>query len=211
MRLLAGLFLAMLPLGGADLQIDHVTVAGTALDAMRQAFTATTGIPTEYGGPHSNHATEMALVSFPDGSYIELMGIQPHADEAAVAAHTWHRYLGSNAGPCAFAIRVPDMSGEIARLRSTGLEVKAAERSGRTRPDGTRIAWDITDIGTDPRGSFFPFLIRDVTAREVRVYPGGKPTTDRFRGIGKVVIGVANLDASIGRYRRAFGLPEPRR
>ena len=59
------------------MKIDHVTVAGSRIDDMRHAFSSATGIPTEYGGPHANHLTEMALASFPDGSYIELMGIQP--------------------------------------------------------------------------------------------------------------------------------------
>ena len=68
---------AMLP--AADLIIDHVTIAGKDLKAMR-ATLAALGIPTEYGGPHSNHATEMALTSFPDGSYLELIAIQPNAD-----------------------------------------------------------------------------------------------------------------------------------
>src|SRR5712675_1011077 len=75
------------------LQIDHVTVAGTHLDAMRQALTAAAGIPSEYGGPHANHATEMALVSFPDGSYLELMGIQAKPDPAAVSMHEWRSFL----------------------------------------------------------------------------------------------------------------------
>src|SRR5262249_30620127 len=56
-----------------------------------------------------------------------------------------------------------------------------------------------------------PFLIRDFTPRENRVYPSGKPTTTRFRGVGMVVIGVRNLEESIALYRKAFGLPEPRR
>ena len=51
----------------AELTIDHVTVAGKDLKAMR-AKLAEAGIPSEYGGPHSNHATEMALTSFADAA-----------------------------------------------------------------------------------------------------------------------------------------------
>src|ERR1700749_3967339 len=89
----------------AELTIDHVTVAGKDLKAMR-AKLAEVGIPSEYGGPHSNHATEMALTSFPDGSYIEMIAIQPDADPAAVAAHEWSKALRSNAGPTAWALSV---------------------------------------------------------------------------------------------------------
>src|SRR5271165_5820242 len=73
-------FLCLAILAGSamaqQLHIDHVTVAGKNVEAMRKAL-ETAGIPTEYGGPHSNHATEMALASFPDGSYLELIAIQP--------------------------------------------------------------------------------------------------------------------------------------
>ena len=63
----------------ADSRIDHVTIAGSELKQM-QAKLAAVGIASLYGGAHNNHATEMALVSFPDGSYLELMGIQANAD-----------------------------------------------------------------------------------------------------------------------------------
>jgi hypothetical protein len=80
MRLALAFMLMASAFYGADLRIDHVTLAGQSLDSMREAFTAATGIRTEYGGSHANHVTEMAIASFPDGSYIELMGIQGGAD-----------------------------------------------------------------------------------------------------------------------------------
>jgi hypothetical protein len=193
------------------LHIDHVTVAGVHLDAMRQVLTAVAGFPTEYGGPHSNHATEMALVAFPDGSYLELMGIQPKADPVAVSMHVWGKFLENSAGPCAFALRVPDLNAEVRRLKASGMTAGAPEASGRTRPDGTKIAWQTVNLGPGNRGSLFPFLISDQTPRENRVYPTGKPTTDRFGGIAKVVVGVHDLDGAIAQYRRAFRLAAPLR
>ncbi len=206
----ATLAFAAFPIFASEIRIDHVTVAGAHLDTMRRAFTAATGVPTEYGGRHANHATEMALASFPDGSYIELMAVQPNANRDAVRAQTWFKFLDGDAGPCAFALRVPDVSAEAARLRSTGIPVSAPERSGRTRPDGVRLEWETASVGPGARGSLFPFLIRDFTLRYTRVFPSGKPTTERFRGVGKVVIGVGNLDRAVAEYRRAFGLPAPR-
>lgn len=198
-------------LAAADLKIDHVTVAGEHLDAMRRALTAVAGLPTEYGGPHSNHATEMALVSFPDGSYLELMGIQANPDPAAVAAHDWSKFLQGNAGPCAFAVRVTDIGAEIRQLKSSGIAVGTAEAAGRTRPDGTKLAWQTVNVGPGRRGSLFPFLIADMTPREKRAYPSGKPTTDRFGGIAKVVVGVRDLEGAIAQYRKGFQLPAPLR
>ncbi len=195
----------------AELRIDHVTIAGSSLDAMRQAFSSAVGVAPEYGGPHANHATEMALVSFPDGSYLELMGLQSPANPAAVTAHVWSQFLRGNAGPCAFALRIADVGAAVATLKDVGIPVGQPEKSGRTRPDGFVLSWETADIGPGPRGSLFPFLIRDFTPREKRVYPAGKPTTARFAGIAKVVIGVSDLEAAVAQYRRAFSLEPPNR
>ena len=103
------------------------------------------------------------------------------------------------------------MNTQIAQLAGAGVKVGAPERSGRTRPDGVTLAWETAIIGDGPRGSFFPFLIRDFTPREKRVYPSGKPTTAKFSGIALVVIGVRDLNEATARYRKAFGLREPLR
>jgi hypothetical protein len=214
MRWLPGALSIILPFAcgrAAELRIDHVTIAGANLGVMRQAFSSAVGVPPEYGGAHSNRATEMALVSFPDGSYLELMGLLPRADPASAAAHVWSKFLRGDAGPCAFALRVSDVGAEVVRLKIAGIPVGEPEKSGRTRPDGFALAWETADVGPGPRGSLFPFLIRDFTPREKRVYPAGAPTTSRFNGIAKVVVGVGNLDAAIAQYRRAFSLDPPRR
>jgi Glyoxalase-like domain len=189
------------------MKLDHVTLAGQNLAELRKAFTATTGIPTEDGGPHSDHVTEMALASFPDGSYLELIGIRREADPAAVAAHTWSQFLRDNAGPCAFAIQMA----EPGTGASSSTPSSTPTKGGRTRPDGVKLSWETARMGSGPLGSFFPFLIRDLTPREDRVYPSGKPTSARYRGIGLVVLGVRNLKGSIEQYQKAFQLPAPKR
>jgi len=196
----------MLP--AADLTIDHVTIAGKDLKAM-QATLAALGIPTEYGGPHSNHATEMALTSFSDGSYLELIAIQPKADPLAVAAHYWSKHMQNDAGPAAWAVRPMDLAVEVKRLQAAGVAVTAPARAGRARPDGVRLDWETANVGSEPNGTFFPFLIRDFTPREQRAYPSGKPTTQDFSGVARVVIAVRDLAESIQRYREAYGLPAP--
>ena len=192
----------------ADSKIDHVTVAGSDLKQM-QAKLSSVGIASVYGGVHSNHATEMAMVSFPDGSYLELMGIQPHADAAAVAVHVWAKFLQEDAGPCAWAMRDKNLAAEVSRLKAAGVAVSAPLAGGRTRPDGVRLEWETSDVGAVTRGTFFPFLIEDRTPREQRVFPSRKPVTKEFRGVTRVVIAVRNLDDAIARYRQAYGVPPP--
>ena len=85
------LLLPLATLFSADLKIDHATVAGADLKRLQSALKAA-GIDTVYGGAHTNQASEMALVSFPDGTYLELMGIQPNADAATeLAISRWQQ------------------------------------------------------------------------------------------------------------------------
>jgi len=197
-----------LPLAAADLVIDHVTAAGSDLGTM-QSKLAGVGIKSEYGGPHNNHATEMALVSFKDGSYLELIAIQRSADPQAVAAHYWSKYMQGNAGPAAFAVRAKDLAGEVARLKEAGIAVTPPVRAGRDRPDGVKLEWETSNTGSEPNGTFFPFQIHDFTPRDQRAFPNGKPTTDDFGGVGQVVIAVKDLNAAIARYRQAYDLARP--
>jgi len=208
MRDIILILLASLGLRAAELTVDHVSVAGTNLKQM-QARLAALGIPSEYGGPHSNHATQMALTSFPDGSYLELIALQDQPDAKAVAAHYWSKQIEGNAGPAAWAVRAKNMGAEVERLRAAGIVVSAPVRSGRARPDGTQLAWEAARVGQEPNGTFFPFLIRDFTPREARAFPEGKPATRNFAGIRYVVIAVHDLKASSGRFRQAYALPAP--
>jgi hypothetical protein len=206
-RLFAFALIAMLS-DAAELTIDHVSVAGRDVKAM-QAKLAAVGIQSEYGGPHKNHATEMAQTSFPDGSYLELIALQPNADPAAVDAHTWSKKLKEDGGPCAWAARPKDISAEVTRLQAAGVKVATPERAGRERPDGTRLDWETAKIGSEPNGTFFPFLIHDFTPRVARAYPSGKPLVKNISGVLRVVIAVRNLDEATKRYRAAYQLTEP--
>jgi len=192
-----------------ELKVDHVTVAGRDLRAMQKALESA-GLKAEYGGPHSNHATEMALVSFPDGSYLELIAIQPNADSKAVAAHEWSKFLEGDAGPTSWAVRPADFPAEVERLRKTGVAVSETRPNGRKRPDGVELKWETAQVGPG-NGTFFPFLIHDFTPRERRAYPSGKPTTATYTGIAYVVLAVKDLDAAVAQYQRTYGFSSPYR
>jgi catechol 2,3-dioxygenase-like lactoylglutathione lyase family enzyme len=193
-------------LSSADFRIDHVTVAGRDIRTL-QANLAAVGLPSVYGGAHHDQVTEMALASFPDGSYLEAIAPRPNADPQLVARHVWARFLEAGDGPCAWALRVNDVPAEVERLKAAGIAVSDAVRAGRQRPDGVQLEWETADIGGGIRGTFFPFLIHDFTARDLRAFPHGRPENPDFRRVTRVVIAVRNLDDAVARYRRAFGLP----
>jgi catechol 2,3-dioxygenase-like lactoylglutathione lyase family enzyme len=205
MRLVPFVLLPAL-LSAADLRIDHVTIAGRDLAQIRAALDAV-GIPTVYGGAHANSVTEMALTSFPDGSYLEAITLQPNSDPAAVERHEWARFLKTPGMPAAWALQAPNLDAATASLRTAGVPLGQPVRAGRRRPDGKSLEWETVSLGAETRGTFFPFLIHDVTPRDLRAFPSGQPTNRDFRGVARVVVAVRNLDSAIARYRSAFGLP----
>jgi Glyoxalase-like domain len=204
--IVAGCLLAAVASGaelqGNKIQVDHVTIAGRDLADLRAKFAAA-GIPTEYGGKHTNGLTEMALASFPDGSYLELIAAQD--PKTGAGSHYWAKFIDENAGPCAWAIASSDVSADAARL---GVHITDG---GRKRADGVELHWKSAPIGNGIQGTFFPFMIQDVTDRKLRSYPSGKPTTTNLRGVAAVYTAVKDLDSAIAQYQTTFGLGEPER
>ncbi|WP_180539765.1 VOC family protein [Nevskia soli] len=202
----AALFLAAFSMQAAELTIDHVTVAGVSLANLQQQLAAV-GIQSDYGGAHTNHATEMAIASFRDGSYLELIARQKDFDRAMLAQHPWAKFIEGDAGPCAWAVRPKDFDAQIARLKAAG-----PTAGGRKRPDGVALQWQTASVGSEPSGTFFPFLIHDVTARDLRAYPSGKAINRDIDGVLRVVIAVRKIDDAFDRFQRAYpGIPKPLR
>lgn len=186
------------------LTIDHVTIAGPALAPMEQAF-AGVGLPTDYGGPHSNGITHMALLGFTDGSYIELISsLEPDPRETIF----WAEQIAGNGGPCAWAVQSDDVAAEAARLNALGITVKGPEYMHRRRPDGRLVEWDLAFLGDEGAGATLPFMIKDITPREWRVQPSAG-VAGRLTGVAQVILGVENLADSIDLFRRIYGWSVP--
>lgn len=184
--------------------LDHVTMCGSDLDAMRRVC-AEAGLPSEYGGPHANRVTHMALAGFEDGSYLEL--IAPFASEAAATGMMagWAEFMRQNAGPSAWAVAIDDIHGEVQRLREAGIPVRGPDAGGRTRADGKILQWETAILGAGPAGSLLPFMIQDKTPRSLRVQPSAALAGSEIRGVGAVVLEVGDLAEAAAQFRKAYG------
>lgn len=189
------------------LKVDHATICGSALAPMESAFSEA-GLPAEYGGPHATGGTHMALLGFEDGSYLEL--IAPQRSNASVRESPWGKAMAGDAGPCAWAVGTADIGRDVRRLASLHIAAKGPDPGSRTKPDGTVIRWMTATVGRETRGSMLPFLIEDVTPRELRVRPSPDSGNIGLIGIRIVVVGVKRLDPAVARFRKAWGWGEPR-
>lgn len=186
------------------LKLDHVTIAGPALAPLEQAFAAA-GLSTEYGGPHSNGITHMALLGFGDGSYLELISsLQPGLKDTVF----WGTHIVEGGGPCAWAVQADDLTAEVARLSGLGIPVSQPAYYQRRRPDGLLLEWDLAIVGSQGAGAVLPFLIKDITPREWRVRPADS-MAGWLTGVAVVVVGVASLAETAQLFQRAYGWPEP--
>ena len=189
-----------------NLLIDHVTVCGSDLEKMRQDF-AGVGLHTTYGGCHANGVTHMDLLTFPDGSYIELIAPVSSSSAATGMMSGWAKLMEGNAGAGAWAVRTGDIKTEVTHLRNAGIEVRGPEAGSRERPDGKKIEWETSIVGTGAAGSLLPFLIEDKTPRTLRVPATAGASV--IEGVAAVVIAVRDLESSIELFRRAYELKKP--
>jgi hypothetical protein len=187
------------------LEIDHVSICGSSLDALRQDFTDV-GMTPDFGGPHGNGITQMAIIGLNDASYIELIA----PVKAGVSAGSdWAKFMSEDAVTCAWAVGTNVLLQEVDRLKKAGIPVKAPERGSRKRPDGMSIEWMTADVGSATPGATLPFVIEDQTPRAWRVQTSASVQGAPVNGIENVVLGVSNLGASIALFRKAYGWAEP--
>ena len=187
------------------LELDHASICGSNLDTLRQAFTDV-GLTPEIGGPHGNGITQMALIGFDDGTYLELIApIKP----GTTAGSAWAKFMSEDAVPCAWAVGTNVLLQEVERLKKLGISVSAPEPGSRKRPDGMSIEWKTADVGSGTPGSVLPFVIEDATPREWRVQTSASVKGAPVSGVENVVVGVNNLDASIALFRKAYGWSAP--
>jgi hypothetical protein len=186
------------------MKIDHVSVAGRELESLEQSFSRS-GMKTDYGGPHSNGVTEMSLLGFPDGSYIELIStIEPRTPSPI-----WNAHISGNGGPCAWAIEAEDIAVEASRAARLGLPVNGPSDYSRKRPDRVLVEWKLAFIGDQEAGATLPFLIKDTTPRDYRVKPSQSVADGLLSGIGTVVLGVDDIGDPAREFGKLYEWPWP--
>ena len=191
--------------GPIVLELDHVSICGSNLDALRQSFTDI-GMTPDFGGPHGNGITQMALIGFDDQSYVELIapvkaGITEGSD--------WAKFMAADAGACAWAVGTNVLLEYADRLKKNGIFVSDPKRGSRKRGDGMNIEWTTAQVGPGTTGSLLPFMIEDQTPRPWRVQTSESVKGAPVIGVENVVLGVSDLNMAIALFRKAYGWSEP--
>jgi hypothetical protein len=177
-------------------QLDHIVIGVNDLAAATADFQRA-GFQVTPGGEHSSGNTHNALVTFDDGAYLELIAFK---DKQIKPEHHWGARLAKGEGYLDFALAGSDLESEAKRLDQAGIEHSGVRPLGRLRPDGQRIDWLLLNpvSGNNP----IPFLIHDITPRELRV-PGGAAAKHSLGASG--VAGVRLLVSDLAGAAAALG------
>lgn len=101
---------------GCALKVDHVTICGSDLAKLQEAF-AGLGLMADYGGPHASGGTHMAVLGMEDGSYVELVA---PVKAGAATDSGWSKLMLANAGACAWALGSSDIQKDVDALKKAG-------------------------------------------------------------------------------------------
>jgi catechol 2,3-dioxygenase-like lactoylglutathione lyase family enzyme len=182
--------------------IDHIVIAVRDLAAASDDY-ARLGFTVSPGGEHTGGATHNALISFADGAYFELIAFR---EPDRPQDHKWWGRFAKGEGTVDFALLSESVDFEGDRLRQAGIEIDGPHDGGRLRPDGQRIAW--RNLGLAAAGAPLPFMIEDVTSRDLRV-PTGAATEHSLgvSGIAGLILLVDDLERASAPYQALLDTP----
>lgn len=180
--------------------LDHCVIVVEDLNQAVRDY-ETLGFTVAPGGVHADGRTHNALIPFADGAYLELIAFR--TDDGS--GHPWWQALQSGGGLVDWAVATEALDERMGGLSASGYS--PVQDGGRQRPDGVTLRWRSTRPAS---GSGLPFVIEDVTPRDLRT-PGTASQThpNGVSGISSLVVAVPDLDAASRSYERLFELDAP--
>jgi hypothetical protein len=198
-----------------SLTLDHAILVVSDLQVATRQFTQL-GFSVIAGGVHEGGLTHNALIPFPDGTYLQLLSTTRRSTLKTLGLLRRLRLLGiytsnetaidrrliediaSGVGLNDYALLSADLEREITNIKQRKVKFSDPIPGGRLRPDGKETTWR-TAV---PLSLDLPFLIEDITPREVRV-----PAVENdyhpnsLVGIKGVTVVVTDLVESMTHYR----------
>jgi len=144
-----------LPAGAAApaAQVDHILLGIDDLDRGMEQFEKLTGVRPVYGGKHPR-GTHNALVSLGDGTYLEILAVQP--DVTPPKEYEDLKQLHALT-PIGWAVSSKDSVQLRSQLTSAGLAVSEPSPGSRTTPAGKELSWQT--FGLEDAFEEAPFFI----------------------------------------------------
>jgi hypothetical protein len=154
-------------------ELDHVVVAVSDLDAAALALESRHGLASVVGGRHPAWGTANRIVPL-GATYLELVAV---VDAGAAAASVFGRWVaGAVDGPLGWVVRVPSLDPVAGRL---GLAVGAGSRA---LPSGGVLRWRVAGIEEAAAEPCLPFVLEWAADAP---FPGATPI-DHPAGVTRI-------------------------
>src|SRR5262245_36220873 len=142
------------------------------------------------GGSHDS-GTEVALVAFRDGTYLQLIAFHTPSP-----SHRWWTAKEWGGGLIGLCVHTTTLAEDVAAVRDAGVPIGDPAHGSRVRPDGYRVEWS-TAVSPPPFMAEFPVLIEDHTPRDERV-PRERVHENGVTGIAGITIATENVRRAAG-------------
>ena len=195
---------------GTMMDLDHVLIAVTDLDAAAQAYELLLGLPVAVRSDHPTYGTKNALFIPERGAYLELLAVR----DGAVPALSLERLSAQLAerGPGLFGVALApdDIDAAVARVRADGFEMADTLRGTGVSADGREREWRNTRLPLAALHGSSSLLIEHAGwdwRSDLRQPPLSGREQTAARRIDHVSFAVPDLDAASAAWERRLGIP----
>lgn len=138
--------------------MDHLVYTAPSLEEGIAKIESILGIKPVLGGRHPNYGTHNALLSLGETIYLEVIApdpniIAPERGRLLEDAFKFEPKLTT------WVLRAESIERLHSKALQNGLKLGVVESGKREKPDGTVLAWKLTDPYAFPMNGAIPFLI----------------------------------------------------
>lgn len=137
--------------------LDHIVVTTPDLAATVAAIEAATGVAPQHGGVHPTSSTRNYLMTFGEGAYLEIIGVDPSLGAPERVAFGLDHVTAPVA--CTFAIHPSDPEAALAAAAAVGTDLGPLGDGARQTPEGTLLTWRLTRSLLVEDSGVIPFVI----------------------------------------------------
>jgi hypothetical protein len=144
--------------------LDHLVYVTPDVDKTIEDLSAQLGVSAVPGGQHPAWGTRNALLALGSRMYLEIMGPDPTLPRPAL-----QRPFGIDnlyrARLATWVCRSDDLQHTVEVGRHVGVDLGEVKPGQRTRPDGTKLSWTMTDLMKSRENGMVPYFIDWGTSR----------------------------------------------
>lgn len=140
------------------LSVDHLVYAAPDLETGIDKIEQLLGVRATPGGRHPDWGTRNALVALGQEVYLEIIGPDPE-QPAPAGERIFQIDVIGMPRLVSWAAKASRLSKQVKEAAKKGVVLGEVKAGSRTRPDGSRLSWQLTDPARVLAGGIVPFLI----------------------------------------------------